>query len=731
MKDAVKPTFGQVFAFSFVGLIVILGLLFHLVSVNSRNTIAESSEHLRDQAAGAIGERLTRFLDEAPETVHQFQRQLEEGLVEARDPQAIERALFSHVLANGDLSELTLTYAEAEGFDADGYVTLAAEPRGQWSVLRTHDANRVEHLWSRHLHQENGAFVAERRDLGPKTRFATATWVREPGDRFSDPTTHPTFITPARRDFRGQLLWSDLHWSQLDVDLPAAERRVEVSVQQAVTDAGGRFVGVLRAGLSTRKLDDTVRHSLLAEGEKDTHRTFLCDDQGRLITRLAMKDELREDGDDLRISPHTLTPEISAALASPILQRALADKERNKSASGEFRVNGVDYFVTFHALPDEKTQGWVIGIVVPQAQYFYQLAVMRQRLLAVLLGVMLLLVACGGFILHGVRRAQAQITRESLKMNAFDFTPTPPRSPFRDVTDVLESQEKAKAAMRAMSKYVPIDLVRRLYREKSEPMLGAELIEVSIMFTDIQDFTTLCERLTPNELADALGRYLEVMAGIIQRESHGTIDKFIGDAIMTFWNAPEPIGDHARSACEAALRCREAGLQLAQSPDWNGWPIFGTRFGLHCASALVGHFGARDRMNYTAMGDAVNLASRLEGLNKQYGTSILVSETVVQNAGQDFVFRLLDKVAVKGKTEAVQIYELLGRQGEAGEMREIVAAYETAFATYTARDFAGAITILARQLQDGPSAALFRRCQEYLDERPPEDWDGVYVSKIK
>ena len=728
-----KLTFGQVFGFSFAGLIVILALLFHLVSTSSRDTLVRSSEEIRDRMGSTIGERLTRFLDEAPETAHQFQRELEEGLIDPRDPQAIERALFSLVLANDDLSELTLTYAEAEGFDAEGYATLAAERRGQWSVLRSYrEKSREPHLWSRHLFQENGAFVAERRDLSPKAQFLSAPWTRENGGPYIDPTTHDTFRTPAKKNFRGQLLWSDLHWSQLDSEMPPKERRVEVSVQQAVTDTNGRFVGVLRAGLLTRKLNEAVRQSLVAEGQNDPHITFLCDDRGRLITRIALKDELREDGDDLRIVPHNLRPEIAAALASPILRTAvdgLADGK--ESASGEFRANGVDYFVTFRPLPEEKTQDWIIGIVVPRAHYLGNLAVMRQRLLAVLLGVMVLVVLCGGFILHGVRRAQAQITRESLKMNAFDFTPTPPRSPFRDVTDVLESQEKAKAAMRAMSKYVPVDLVRRLYREKSEPMLGAELIEVSIMFTDIKDFTTLCERLTTNELADALGRYLEVMAGIIQRESRGTIDKFIGDAIMTFWNAPEPVGDHARSACQAALRCREAGLQLAQSPDWGNWPVFGTRFGLHCASALIGHFGARDRMNYTAMGDAVNLASRLEGLNKQYGTSIIVSETIVKNAETDFAFRLLDKVAVKGKSEAVRIYELRGRKGAAEEARGIVEAYEKAFAAYVARDFAGAITILTQQSDDAPSATLLQRCREYQEEPPAADWDGVYVSKIK
>jgi adenylate cyclase len=465
----------------------------------------------------------------------------------------------------------------------------------------------------------------------------------------------------------------------------------------------------------------------VASGQDDPHRTFLCDAEGRLITRLAPTDRLQEVGDDLRIAPGSLPPEIAAALASPMLRVAAGQT----SVSGEFRANGQDYFVTFRALPKPQTQDWIIGIVVPRAFYFGQLAVIRHHLLAGLLGVMILLVAAGGLILRGVRRAQAQITRESLKMNAFDFTPAPPDSPFRDVTEVLESQEKAKAAMRAMSKYVPIDLVRRLYRDKSEPVLGAELIEVSLMFTDIKDFTTLCEELAPNELADALGRYLEVMAGIIQRESHGTIDKFIGDAIMTFWNAPEPVAEHARLACQAALRCRAAGEALTQAPDWGAWPAFGTRFGLHCAPALIGHFGARDRMNYTAMGDAVNLASRLEGLNKQYGTSIIVSETIVARAGEDFAFRLLDRVAVKGKSEAIRIYELLGRKGEGGERHEIVAAYEQALAAYAARDFSGAIELLARQPGDAPSARLLERCRGFQKEPPPADWNAIYVSLMK
>ena len=403
--------------------------------------------------------------------------------------------------------------------------------------------------------------------------------------------------------------------------------------------------------------------------------------------------------------------------------------EKRPSSSGNFHFNSQEFLTTFRALPE--TQDWIVGIVVPRAYYLGRLSAIRDHLLAVSLGIMAVLIAAGGFILRGVKRALAQIVKESLRMNAFEFSPAPTASPLRDVSDVLESLEKAKTAMRAMSKYVPIDLVRRLYRSKTEPVLGGELIEISIMFTDIKDFTAHSEQLAPNELAAALGRYLDVMARIIQQETGGTIDKFIGDAIMTFWNAPEPVAEHARMACLAALRCREAGRLLSQSPDWRGLPPFETRFGLHQEKALVGHFGAPDRMNYTAMGDAVNVASRLEGLNKQYGTSIIASDRIFEGARAHFDFRLLDWVAVKGKADAIKIYELLGTKGEGSEIHETVAAYETAFEAYAARDFDRAVTILEQNAGDAPSNILIKRCRAFQQTPPPADWRGVYTSMSK
>ena len=721
-----KPTLGQIFGLSLLGLALVLSTLFYIVFHGSRQTIMESSNRIRDEASREIDERVTNFLSRAPETARQFQLELNRGLLNARDPQALESALFGLLLSSSDLGELTFTYGEQTGFGANGMLQLGVAPRGQLSVVRVSTPQGEDRWWSRHIRQENGRFVSDRRELESSARFSTLPLRRETPSDIPDPTAHATFTTPTREDFFGQLLWSDLHWSQLDAELGPSQRRAEVSVQQAITDADGKFAGVLRVGLLTQQLDRSVQLRLAPAGWTDPHRIFICDAQGRLITPLSQSDHLQEFGDDLRIAAMDLPPEVAGALADPGLRTV---GESKPSISGHFRLNGEEFLTTFRALP--KTQGWIVGIVVPRAYYLGRLAVIRNRFLLISLGLMAGLVAGGIFILRRVKRSLAQIVTESLKMNAFEFSPALTSSSFRDVSEVLESLEKAKTAMRAMSKYVPVDLVRRLYRSKTEPVLGGELTELSIMFADIKDFTTFSEQLAPNELARALGRYLDVMARIIQQETGGTIDKFIGDAIMTFWNAPEPVSDHARMACWAALRCREAGRALSKSSDWQGLPPFETRFGLHQDKALVGHFGAPDRMNYTAIGDGINLASRLEGLNKQYGTTIIVSDRVFEDAREQFDFRLLDWVAVKGKTGAIKIYELLGEKGGLGELHETIAAYEAAFDAYVSRNFEKAIAILEQNNGDPPSAILLSRCRVFQHAPPPPDWQGVHISMSK
>jgi adenylate cyclase len=576
-------------------------------------------------------------------------------------------------------------------------------------------------LVTRKVSPEGPRWRVALRDRPPGSGLLEAP-LRVQASEAADPTEELTFTTPASRRLYGDEVWSDLHWS--DLEKAPAHHRAVVTVMKAIDDARGEFVGVARAGLLTEQLDEVSRLRV-TDAPDDPHRIFLADEQGRLITRVGPADRLEEQSDDsLRVAPASLPPEIAAALRHPGL-RAVGDEKR--TASGEATIGGRRFLLSYLALP--QTQGWRVGIVAPEDFYLRDLARMRRGLLGVSLAVMAAILGAGVLTLRAVRRALGQVGETTARIQNFDFAPTEARSPFADLQAVLLRLELAKTAMRAMSRYVPVDLVRLLYRTGREPVLGGEILDVTLLFTDIKDFTTLSEQLSPNELARVLGQYLQVMTAAIH-SAHGTIDKYIGDAIMAVWNTPTPCLDHARRACEAALACQEAEKRLFASPEWEGRPPLHTRFGIHRDRVMVGHFGAPDRMSFTALGDGVNLASRLEGLNKHYGTTVLVSEAVREDAKEVFAFRLVDVVAVKGRTRGVRVYELLGRADASAEHgRE--EAYERALERYWARDFAGALSILETQLADPPSHVLAERARVLAVSPPPAEWDGVYVARAK
>ena len=708
----------QVFGLSLLGLFLGLALLFYLVLNNTQQTILQSAERYRNLAGREVGREVTAYLDEAPMAVGHFEQDVKYGLVNTADPESIRQGLLSLLLANDNISEATLTYANGKGFDSNGNFLTDRASAAQVAVLRSLTGN---------------AFVG-RKTWFNGTQFVSQPLAMVPGDLSPappvtaavDPTTHPTFQTTTSRSFYGQVIATDLHWSQIDEKLPEARRRVEVSVQKAIEDTPGHFVGVLRVGLMKSQIDGAVQRHITAPGEPDPHLIFICDRQGRLITGFGNRDHVVVSGDDLRIAAADEPPVVAKALQDPALQQIDSDHP-DADAACSFEFDKKIYLCTFRYLPG--TQDWIVGIVVPRDFYLGKLQQMRGDVLETLLVLMVMMFTAGLLITRSVVKAQAQILHETARMKEFEFSPTPHSVYLRDVAEVLDGLEQAKTAMRAMSKYVPVDLVRRLYHKREEPALGGEACDLSVMFTDIKDFTAISENLPPDRLAEILGQYLKVMAETIQGE-RGTVDKYIGDAVMTFWNAPEKVEGHSILACRAALRCREELDRLYQSPTWGAAPRFETRFGLHRCTASVGHFGAPDRLNYTAIGDGINLASRLEGLNKFYGTHIIVSETIRDAAKNEFLFRLLDRVAVKGKTEGIVIHELIAARDGKNQPPDFIRVYEQAFALYQQANFTAAAALLEQQLDDPPGIMLAARCRELL-KNPPRDWSGVHAFGAK
>jgi adenylate cyclase len=303
---------------------------------------------------------------------------------------------------------------------------------------------------------------------------------------------------------------------------------------------------------------------------------------------------------------------------------------------------------------------------------------------------------------------------------------------------LVEEKEKRKVRS-AFGQYLSPEVIRRL-------LLNPELVEprkteITVMFSDIRGFTTISEKLDAQELALFLNSYLSDMTKIVFN-TRGTLDKYIGDAVMAFWGAPYEDERHAIDACNAALNMMARVHELQSKWATEGKPKLDIGIGLNSGVASVGNMGSALRYGYTALGDAVNLSSRLEGLNKDYGTHILANESTFQAAKDGgFLFRELDIIRVKGKLQGVTIYELFGRTEELrkdGSLAEVQKRFElfaAARALYAERKWSEAQSsfqaILDRWPEDGPARMYWKRCQEYLFDEPPTNWDGVFTMTHK
>jgi adenylate cyclase len=301
-------------------------------------------------------------------------------------------------------------------------------------------------------------------------------------------------------------------------------------------------------------------------------------------------------------------------------------------------------------------------------------------------------------------------------------------------------EEKEKRRVRsAFGQYLSPEVIRRLLMNPQ--LVEPKKTDITVMFSDIRGFTTISEKLDAQDLANFLNQYLSDMTGLVF-ENHGTLDKYIGDAVMAFWGAPFEEPGHAARACDTALKMMQRVREMHKKWESEGKPHLDIGIGLNTGVASVGNMGSALRYGYTALGDTVNLSSRLEGLNKDYGTHILVNETTYSAVKDDgFVFRELDLIRVKGKLQPVTIYELIGRAAESSvygtpdEVLRRLDLFHQAHELYRKRRWEDAQkffqTILDKWPDDGPSRAYWKRCQEYLFDEPPSGWDGVFTMTHK
>ncbi|MDR3147877.1 MAG: CHASE2 domain-containing protein [Treponema sp.] len=302
----------------------------------------------------------------------------------------------------------------------------------------------------------------------------------------------------------------------------------------------------------------------------------------------------------------------------------------------------------------------------------------------------------------------------------------------REIVAYISSEQEKQFIRKAFSTYLSGDVVQEIIADPSRLQLGGLKRYMTAVFSDIQGFSGISERLDPEQLVRLLNQYLSGMSNIILDE-RGTIDKYVGDAIIAFFGAPLALPDHGLRACVSAVMMKRLEADLNRQFIENNMsplPLL-TRIGINTGDMVVGNMGTDQKMNYTIMGNEVNLAARLEGVNKQYGTWILASdETVNATAGQ-VLSRRLDRVRVVGITKPVQLYEILELTADANsELREKVNLFHQALTFFEAQDWNRALILFARVLDtypdDNPSLVYLKRCQTYRLSPPAKDWDGVF-----
>jgi adenylate cyclase len=448
------------------------------------------------------------------------------------------------------------------------------------------------------------------------------------------------------------------YWKTLRTDRPyVSEPYLSFSIGAPVITVSaplrGKVPGVLAADL---KLDS---FSAFVQAQRPgQHGTVMIFDQaGSLI---AHPDFAELVASAMTHPSQSQLPSLDE-LNSGIMATVLHSTYNRDISDGDIRDDkGRDYL--FRLTKFALGEGYKGNILLMAAQDDFVQNVRRLQFTGLILAIM----AGAAFIpvvwMFGSRMSRSlnAITAQARKLqNLAEPDPVQVASHIKEIHELGSTVHLAQRAIASFARFVPKEIVRRVVDNSISTKLGGVKQEITLVFTDVAGFTTIAESADPDVLMLQTSRYFAVLTEAFLAEG-GTVDKFIGDAIMVFWNAPDPQPDHVARACRAALAAKAAGERLNAAFEAEGLTPFFTRFGIHVGEAVVGNVGSTERMNYTALGNTVNLAARLEGLNKQVGTAILASEDVVMRVRDQFTFRALDAVIAKGMTKETRIFELVG-----------------------------------------------------------------------
>jgi adenylate cyclase len=464
--------------------------------------------------------------------------------------------------------------------------------------------------------------------------------------------------------------------------------------------------GVVAGDLLLNRLQEMLGQQRLGQ----SGLAFLFNDANRVVGHPEMNRLMDQT------EPGETLPDIGVIRLDGLAQ-AIQSWRRGGGAQQFFAdQTGRAYVAAFHSVETAGPANIRLAVVAPLDEFYSQIISERRTLFALALGFVIATLPLAFWLGSLMARSMRELARQTDEIQRFQIADRPRlRSMIDEIDELGRSVFTMRTVVRNFSSFIPRQIVRQLIESGASLELGGSRREITVLFTDIADFTAKTEKADPSQVMIYTSRYFAALSEEIMSHQ-GTVDKFIGDAVMAFWNAPADDPDHVTNACKAVLGCVRRNAELNASFSSEGWPPYTTRFGLHVGDAVVGNVGSSDRMNYTALGATINLTARLEGLNKNYGTQILASADVKARAESSFVFRSIDEIKPKGFAEAVAIYELRGDR--AGDGSSELAFCQRWDAVYAA-------------IQREEAGAALNRISEFLSEYPGDGVAQYHAERLR
>lgn len=568
-------------------------------------------------------------------------------------PEAMHRHDFQHYFFR--LLELNpQVYSVYVGFERDGeYFQLIRLPDGVERFGPNDAQPPLDAVFVRRRVSHHGGSRVERYEYlaDPKTVIKT----EEITSRF-DPRARPFYLAAWES---GELVTSD-------VFILSSSGRPGISISAPMMVAGKRF-GVIAADITL----DNLALFLSSHQIGERGITMILDEKNRVVAHPEMDKALRIDGNTVRQSS-------VAELGMPALDEAVRRYRAGEGARLAFDepVTGTPWLASFHAFPPALGKNWMILTLAPQADFVGELQRTNRIMLALSAGLLALGLLLAAFLSRYLSRPIAAVIAETEKIKALDLKDDLDiHSGIREIRQLVDATQAMKSTIRAFTTFVPRTLVQQLLSSGKTLEVGGQSRYLTIMFTDMDGFSTLAETTPTRELMSRVSVHLDTVTRVIDAH-HGTLDKYIGDAVMAFWGAPMPDDDHAYHACLTALRAQKAMDAVNRAWIEEGKQPTSFRIGLHTDAVLVGNIGSAERLAYTVMGDGVNIAAHLETLNKTYGSRICVSHSVFREAGERMLMRPLDQVSVKGRRGELIVYELMAAVGSEAEAADVAVTPE-------------------------------------------------------